>query len=91
MGHTDLELVGRSEIVRPYCLNPVTPPKEQMWVRKHAMDKNIKKTRKTHKSVIQIVPKSTAGMNLQEPETVMGSGVATQALHPLAWVADAGI
>lgn len=55
------------------------------------MDKNIKKTRKTHKSVIQIVPKSTAGMNLQEPETVMGSGVATQALHPLAWVADAGI
>lgn len=55
------------------------------------MDKNSKKTRKTHKSVIQIVPKLTAGMKLQEPETVMGSGMAPQALHPMVWVAEAGI
>lgn len=53
------------------------------------MDKNSKKTRKTHKSVIQIVPMSTEGMKLQEP--VIGSGVATQALHPITWVAEAGI
>lgn len=77
--------------MRPYCLNSATPPKEQMWVRKHATDKNSKKTTKTHKSVIQIVPKSTAGTKLQEPETVMGSGVATQALYPIAWVAEAGL
>lgn len=54
------------------------------------MDKNSKKTRKTHKSVIQIVLMSTAGMKLQEPEIVIGSGVATQAMHSIAWVAEAG-
>ena len=61
-----------------------------MWVRTHTMDKNSKKTRKTHKSVIQIVLMSTAGMKLQEPEIVIGSGVATQAMHSIAWVAEAG-
>lgn len=76
--------------MRPYCLNPATPQKSKCGSKHTPQYKNSKKTRKTHKSVIQIVPMSTAGMKLQEPEIVIGSGVATQALHPIAWVAEPG-
>lgn len=88
MGQADLELVGRSEI-DPIVSTLLLPKRANVWVRTHTMDKNSKKTRKTHKSVIQIVPMSTAGMKLQKP--VIGSGVVTQALHPITWVAEAGI
>lgn len=89
MGQTDLELVGRPEIVRPYCLNPATPQKSKCGSENTPWT-TIRKSERPE-SVIQIVPKSTAGMKLQEPETVMGSEVATQALHPIAWVAEAGM